>query len=80
MSDFINGIFNNCKSWIGNITNEAISSGLIALGTHIEKVAAIVIVIGMLLWICKCTKVFRYGCISYAIGLLIELIGSVMIK
>lgn len=80
MSNWVNSIIENCKNWIGNITNEAISSGLIAIGTYIEEVAMIVIAIGALLWICKNTKLFRWGCISYAIGLLIELIGSVMIK
>ena len=76
----INDIWNNCMNWLGDLTNEAIGQGLIVFGSHIEKVAGIIIMIGVLLWICKCTKVFRYGCISYAIGLLIELIGSVMIK
>jgi len=80
MSNFINNILNYCKTWIENATCVAIGHGLIALGTHIETVAAIVIMIGALLWIFKNTKVFRYGCISYAIGLLIELIGSAMIK
>lgn len=80
MLDHINDIWNNCLNWLGDLTNEAIGHGFIALGTHIEEVAGIIIMIGVLLWICKYTKVFRYGCISYAVGLLVELIGSVMIK
>lgn len=80
MLENINKILNNCMNWLGDLTSSAAGSGLIVLGTHIEEVAGIVIVIGMLLCICKITRVFRYGCISYAVGLLIELIGSVMIK
>lgn len=80
MLDRINDILDKCVNWFGDLTNEAIGHGLIVFGTHIEEVAGIIIMIGVLLWICKCTKVFRYGCISYAAGLLFELIGSVMIK
>lgn len=80
MLESISNILDKCIDWFGDLTNEAIGQGLIALGSHIEEVAGIIIMIGVLLWICKYTKVFRYGCISYAVGLLIELIGSVMIK
>lgn len=80
MLDKLNDILNNCMNWLEILTNDAIGHGLIGIGSHLENVAEIVIVIGMLLCICRNTKVFRYGCISYLIGLLIELIGSVMIK
>ncbi|MCE5220893.1 MAG: hypothetical protein LLF98_06385 [Clostridium sp.] len=84
ISNIWNNYINNLKeSAIEAATqkiNETIGSGLVALGTHIEEVAIIIIALGALLWICKNTKVFRWGCISYALGLLIELIGSSMIK
>lgn len=79
MSEFISNVLNNCQNYIKHLTSIAIGNGLIAIGMHIEEVAVIIIVIGALLWICKNTKVFRWGCISYGIGLLIEIIGSAII-
>jgi len=78
-TNYINGLKDSASEAAKQKMNELISVGLINLGTHIEIVATIVIMLGALLWIYKNTKVFRWGCISYAIGLLIELIGSSMI-
>lgn len=79
-TNYINNFKDSVSQAVTEKTNEIIGSGMVSLGTYIEEIAAIVIMLGVLLWICKNTKVFRIGCISYAIGLLIELIGSVMIK
>jgi hypothetical protein len=76
MSNFLN----SCKEWLVNLTNDAIGNVLINIGTHTQEVAMIAIMLGVLLLICKRTKVLRYGFISYLLGLLIELIGIVMIK
>lgn len=80
MSKYLNEIWNTCTSWISNVTDSAIGNGLVFAGTKLETIASILIVVGMLLWIFRNTKVFRYGLISYFIGLLIELIGLAMIK
>lgn len=75
-TNYINGI----EAAATKAASDALGNVLVGLGTHIEEIAIIIIVIGALLWICKITKIFRYGCISYLVGLLIELIGSLMIK
>lgn len=80
MLNEINNIWSSCTNWLEHISNQAIGNVLIIIGSHMEEVAEVLIVVGVLLWILKNTKVFRYGCITYALGLLIELIGSVMIK
>lgn len=80
MSEFFNNAWTNCTNWISNITNDAVGNGLIYAGTHTQEVAGVVIALGVLLLICRHTKVLRWGCISYMLGLLIELIGSVIIK
>lgn len=84
MFDYINNAWTNYTNGLKEAATKAASDELgnvlIGVGTHIEEIALIIIIIGVLLWICKITKVFRYGCISYFIGLLIELIGSSLIK
>lgn len=80
MPEWINNIWNNCINWIQNITNEAVGNGLIMIGIHIEEVAIIAIVLGVLLLICRKTKILRWGCVSYLLGLLVQLIGITMIK
>lgn len=47
-------------------------------GILISNVSEIVIVLGILLYFVKVTKIFRYGCVGYMLGLLIEIIGSSM--
>lgn len=48
------------------------------VGIIISNTSEVVIVLGMLLCFFKVTKIFRYGCAGYLIGLIIEIIGSVM--
>lgn len=79
-TNYMNNLKESASEAVTQKINEIVGSGLVSLGTHIEGIAVIVIMIGALLWICKYTKVFRIGCISYLIGLLIELIGSSIIK
>lgn len=76
MSEFIN----SCKEWFANITSNAVGNGLIMLGMHTQEVAIIAIVLGVLLLICRKTKVLRWGFISYLLGLLVEIIGIALIK
>jgi hypothetical protein len=80
MLDQLDNIWNSCTNWLEHISNQAIGNGLIIIGSHMEEVAGVLIMVGILFWMLKNTKVFRYGCITYALGLLIELIGSVMVK
>lgn len=79
MSEYLNNLWNNCTSWFYDLTGKAVENGLVIAGQHIEKVAVIVIAVGILLWILRYTKVFRWGIIGYLVGLLIELIGLAII-
>ena len=72
---------------LDNIKNKAAEEIIIALGKSIAitgicvgRLSEVVIVLGILLWFYKITKVFRYGCIGYSAGLILEIIGSLMIK
>lgn len=47
-------------------------------GILMSNVSEVIIVLGILLYFFKVTKVFRYGCVGYMIGLLVEIIGSSM--
>lgn len=76
MSEFLN----SCKDWVSDITNDAMGNVLISIGAHTQKVAMIAIALGVLLLICRHTKLLRYGVISYFLGLLVELIGLSIIK
>lgn len=80
MSEWINNFFNNCKESTAEKANNAIGKMLVSIGVNIESIALLVVAIGVLLWILKYTKVFRWGIIAYLIGLVTELIGLSMIK
>lgn len=80
MGEFFNSFKDSVSKAAEETMNHVIDKGLISLGTNTQKFAMIAIAIGALLWICKNTKVFRWRCISYVLGLLIELIELSMIK
>lgn len=84
MLDYLKNCWDGFWQWSSNKAVEATSSffgnGIATLGITIEGIAAVVIILGILLFICRNTKVFRYGCLGYLSGLLLELIGSAMMK
>lgn len=74
MLNWLNGIWQNIYSW----TTSGIGIGIAATGIIVKEVAIVVIMIGILLWMVKYTKVFRWGTLSYLIGLALEILGSLM--
>ena len=71
MFSWVNKIWLNMCSW----TTYALGRGMIASGEVIQQLAMLVIVLGILLWTCKCTKVFRIGIISWVLGLILQILG-----
>lgn len=80
MSEFFSNFRDSINKAAEETLNNAIGKSLITLGTNVENIAMIAIILGALLLICRYTKVLRWGCISYLLGLLIEIIGISMIK
>lgn len=70
LKKFIDGI---C-AW----TITGIGTGIATTGIVIKELAVVVIMIGILLWMYKITKVFRWGAAGYLIGLVLEILGSLM--
>lgn len=75
MSKFLNGIWNSICAW----TLTGIGTGIATTGIVIKELAIVVIMIGILLWMYRITKVFRWGTLGYLIGLVLEILGSLMI-
>lgn len=71
MFSWINKIWLNMCSW----TASAIGNGIMTSGEVIQQLAMLVIVLGILLWTCKCTKVFRIGIVSWILGLILQILG-----
>lgn len=69
------------KLWkeLCKITLKGFGVGVATSGIVIKELAVVVIMLGILLWAFRCTKVFRYGAVSYLLGLLLEILGSLMI-
>lgn len=80
MLDFFADKWDKGLEAAGNKVSTLIGTGIATTGMYVEGIAAVVIVLGILLWFYKVTKVFRYGCIGYAAGLILEIMGSLMIK
>lgn len=70
----LNGIWDTVCSWAATGVGFTIAS----TGIVVRELAAIVVMVGILCWMCRCTKVFRWGSVGYLLGLILELIGSVM--
>lgn len=70
----LNGIWQSICSW----TTAGIGTGIATTGIVIKELAIVVIMIGILLWMYKITKVFRWGAAGYLIGLVLEILGSLM--
>ena len=74
MLNWLNGIWQSICSW----TTTGIGTGIATTGIVIKELAIVVIVIGVILWMYKCTKVFRFGAVAYLLGLVLEILGSLM--
>lgn len=66
------------QDWISHMTASTIGTSLATTGIALEHISTIIIMIGVLLWMFRYTKVFRWGCIAYLVGLFIEIVGLVI--
>lgn len=64
---------------ISDFTVTGVGTGIATTGIVIKELAIVVIMIGILLWMCRCTKVFRWGAAGYILGLILEILGTLMI-
>ncbi|MBY6915441.1 hypothetical protein [Clostridium botulinum] len=80
MLDFLSDKWNSCLEIAGGKVSTVIGTGIATTGICIEQIALVVIIVGILLWFFKITKIFRSGCVGYGAGLILEMIGSLMIK
>lgn len=84
MLDYLKSCLDGFWQWSGDKVVETASSfignGMANLGISIEGISSVVIILGALLLICRNTKILRYGCLGYLSGLLLELIGTTMMK
>ena len=74
MLNWVNGIWNSICSW----TTSGIGFGIATTGIVMKELAVVVIMLGILLWMYKITKVFRWGAAGYLLGLVLEILGSVI--
>lgn len=75
MMNWLNDIWQSICSW----TTAGIGVSIATTGIIIKELAVIVIMIGILLWMWRCTKVFRWGAAGYILGLVLEILGSLMV-
>ncbi|MBY6948923.1 hypothetical protein FDB23_03020 [Clostridium botulinum] len=80
MLDFFADKWNECLQVAGGKVSTVIGTGIATTGICIEQIALVVIIVGILLWFFRITKIFRSGCVGYGAGLILEMIGSLMIK
>lgn len=73
--NFFNSMFDSVCEW----TITSIGTGIAVTGIVIKELAIVLIMLGILLWMYRITKVFRWGALGYLIGLILEILGSVMI-
>ena len=64
---------------ICSFTISGIGKGIASTGIVVKELAVILIMLGILLWMYRITKVFRWGAAGYLIGLVLEILGSLMI-
>ena len=72
-------VFNKMWQAICSWTASGIGIGIGTTGIIIKELAIVAIMIGILLWMFKCTKVFRWGAVGYILGLVLEILGSLMV-
>lgn len=74
MINWLSNVWSNICSW----TATGIGIGIASTGIVIKEIAVVVIMVGILLWMYKITKVFRWGAAGYLLGLVLEILGSLM--
>ena len=72
---WLKGIWGSICTW----TLSSIGTGIATTGIVIKELAVVVIMIGILLWMYRITKVFRWGAAGYLIGSVLEILGLLMI-
>lgn len=75
MLKWLSSIWDSLCNW----TVTGIGTGIAATGIVIKELSIVLILLGILLWMFKYTKVFRVGVAGYLIGLVLEILGSLMI-
>lgn len=75
MLTWLKGVWGTICAW----TVPGIGTGIATTGIVIKELAVVIIMLGILLWMYKITKVFRWGAAGYLIGLVLEILGSMMI-
>ena len=75
MLGWLNNLWLSMCSWSIGV----IGSGIAATGMILQQLAIAAIMLGILLWMFRCTKVFRIGAITWLIGFILEILGSLMI-
>lgn len=76
MLNWLNGIWDSICSW----TAGTVGSGVAITGVVIRELAIIGIMLGILLWMFKCTKPFRWSLVTYGIGFILEILGILIGK
>lgn len=73
-------------NWLSNMwqticgwTSGVVGSGIASTGIVIQQLALVGIIAGIILWMFRYTKVFRWSTISYLIGIIIEILGLLII-
>ena len=74
MFNWFNGVWNSMCAWTAN----GIGFGIATTGIVMKELAVVVIMLGVLLWMYKITKVFRWGAAGYLLGLVLEILGSLL--
>lgn len=72
---FFSTTWNGICAW----TVTGIGTGIATTGIIIKELAVVLIMLGILLWMYRITKLFRWGAAGYLIGLVLEILGSMMI-
>lgn len=75
MLSWLKGVWGTICAW----TVSGIGTGIATTGIVIKELAVVVIMLGILLWMYRITKVFRWGAAGYLIGLVLEILGTLMI-
>lgn len=80
MLDWIMQNWEKFTMWVAEGITEALGNSIVNLGSCVEQMAILGIVVGIFLIRFRNTKVLRYSFISYLISLLIELFGLAILK
>lgn len=75
IANFLRTMWDGILGW----TATGIGTGISTIGIIVKELAVVLIMLGVLLWMFRITKVFRWGAAAYLIGLILEILGLLMI-